>query len=66
LKISINNTAVVGDWYNDKAMFDTEALKIAVKNAVPEIKKLADYVTEKSNNDGGVNEFLKMLLDAKS
>ncbi len=65
LKIKMNNTAVLGDWYNDKSLFDTDALKIAVANAVPEIKKMADIVTKKTNNDDGVAEFLKILLQAK-
>ncbi|MFA7228961.1 MAG: Cof-type HAD-IIB family hydrolase [Melioribacteraceae bacterium] len=65
LKISMNNTAVIGDWYNDKSLFETEALKIAMANAVPELKKMADIVTKKNNNEGGVAEFLKMLLQSK-
>jgi Cof subfamily protein (haloacid dehalogenase superfamily) len=65
LNIKMNQTAVIGDWYNDKSLFETEALKIAVANAVPELKKMADIVTKKNNNEGGVAEFLKMLLTAK-
>ena len=66
LKLKIEETAVVGDWYNDRALFDTGALKIAVSNAVPEILRLADYVTEKSNNEDGVSEFLELVLKAKT
>ncbi len=65
LKLKITETAVVGDWYNDRALFDTGALKIAVKNAVPEILRLADFVTEKSNDEDGVAEFLELVLEAK-
>lgn len=65
LKVKMSSTAVIGDWYNDKSLFDTDALKIAVANAVPEIKKMADIVTKKNNNEDGVAEFLKMLLQAK-
>ena len=61
----MHNTAVLGDWYNDKSLFDTDALKIAVANAVPEIKKMADIVTKRNNNEEGVAEFLKILLQAK-
>ncbi|MEW6506657.1 MAG: HAD-IIB family hydrolase [Bacteroidota bacterium] len=64
-KVKIKHTAVLGDWYNDKSLFETDALKIAVANAVPEIKRLSDMVTKSSNNEGGVNEFLKLLLKAK-
>lgn len=66
LKISIKNTAVVGDWYNDKSMFRTKALKIAVANAVEELKEMADYVTTKTNDEDGVSEFLSMVIEAKN
>lgn len=66
LGIKIKNTAVIGDWYNDKSLFENDSLKIAVANAVPEIKRLSDMVTKRTNNEGGVNEFLKLLLKAKS
>ena len=65
LKIKMNHTAVLGDWYNDRSLFDTDALKIAVANAIPELKKMADIVTKRNNNEGGAAEFLKMLLHAK-
>ncbi|MEE9429929.1 MAG: HAD hydrolase family protein, partial [Melioribacteraceae bacterium] len=65
LKIKIKDTAVLGDWYNDRSMFETKALKIAVANAVEKIKNMADYVTERTNNEDGTAEFLSMLLKAK-
>ncbi len=60
------NTAVVGDWYNDLSLFETKALKISVKNAIAELKRNADHVLEKTNNEDGVSEFLEILLKAKS
>lgn len=65
LKIDINNVAVIGDWYNDLTLFDTNASKVAVANAVGEIKAKADYITVKNNINDGVAEFLKMVLKAK-
>lgn len=65
LKIKMNHTVVIGDWYNDKSLFETDALKVAVANAVPELKRMADIVTKRSNDEDGVAEFLKMLLQAK-
>ncbi len=64
-KAKAKETAVIGDWYNDRSMFETGALKIAVANAVPEIKSMADYVTSKTNDEDAVAEFLEMLLRAK-
>lgn len=66
LKIKENRTAVLGDWYNDISLFDSKAIKIALSNAIPELKKAADYVLEKSNNEEGAAEFLEALLTAKN
>jgi hydroxymethylpyrimidine pyrophosphatase-like HAD family hydrolase len=65
LKLKEKETAVLGDWYNDKSLFETDALKIAVSNAVPELKYMADFVTKRTNNEDGVAEFLKVLYKAK-
>ena len=65
LNISLKETAVLGDWYNDVSLFDTSALKIALANAVYEIKQLADFVTERTNNEDGAAEFLEMVFKNK-
>lgn len=65
LKIKIKETAVIGDWYNDKSLFENDSLKIAMENAVPELKRMADLILKKSNNEDGTADFLKMLLQAK-
>jgi Cof subfamily protein (haloacid dehalogenase superfamily) len=65
LNINIKHTVVMGDWYNDRSMFETNALKIALNNAVPEIKRMADKVMNRTNNEDGAAEFLEMLLKAK-
>jgi hydroxymethylpyrimidine pyrophosphatase-like HAD family hydrolase len=46
-------------------MFRTKALKIAVGNAVDEIKNMADHITNKTNNEDAAAEFLEMVLAAK-
>ena len=65
LKIKPQEAAVIGDWYNDISLFKTKAFKVALSNAVPEIKRMSDLVTEKSNNEDGTSEFLERLLKAK-
>lgn len=65
LNISLKQTAVIGDWYNDIEMFKTNALKVAVGNAVETIKNLADIVLKNSNNEDGVSEFLYEVYKAK-
>jgi hypothetical protein len=65
LSVKPNQAAVTGDWYNDIAAFQTKSLKIAVANAVPELLNRADIVTERSNNENGIDEFLEMVLKSK-
>ena len=65
LNINIKNTAVMGDWYNDRSLFRTKALKIAMANAVTEIKEMSDHITERTNDEDGTAEFLEMVLKAK-
>jgi Cof subfamily protein (haloacid dehalogenase superfamily) len=64
-KLGWDNIAVLGDWYNDTSMFETDALKIAVANAVPEIILKADFVTKKTNDEEGLCEFFEMILKSK-
>lgn len=66
LGISMAETVVTGDWYNDREVFETDAYKVAVANAVQPILKRADYITANTNNEDGLAEFLEHLLAAKS
>lgn len=66
LRIGIKETAVIGDWYNDKSLFETDAFKVALANAVAEIKYSADLITKNNNNESGVAEFLEMIIKAKT
>lgn len=66
LKVDIKNTAVLGDWYNDISLFETKALKVAMQNAISELKHNADIVLKKTNNEDGMSDFLELLLNAKT
>lgn len=66
LRISIKDTVVVGDWYNDVELFKTKAVKVSLSNAVPEIKYLSDEKLEFSNNDDGVGELLEKIYNQKN
>jgi len=65
LNIRKRNTAVVCDWYNDISLLQKPITKIAMRNAVDEVKELADFVTSKSNNEEGAAEFLEQVLNSK-
>lgn len=65
LDIKVKETAVIGDWFNDRSLFETDALKIAMGNAVPELKRMADHILSRSFHDDGTAEFLEMVYRAK-
>lgn len=52
LNKDINDVVVFWDGFNDRKMFQEAPLKIAMGNAIPELKKMADYVTADSDADG--------------
>jgi hydroxymethylpyrimidine pyrophosphatase-like HAD family hydrolase len=66
LDINEKDALVIGDWYNDIPMFETDAFKVAMANAVPELKQKADYVLSKSNNEEGITEIIEALLISKA
>lgn len=65
LNIKTHQAVVMGDWYNDISMFESDAIKVAMANSIPELIRNADHVTERSNNNEGPAEFLEMILQAK-
>lgn len=65
LSIKPWQSAVIGDWYNDITMFQTKAMKVAVANAIPELKNTADLITSGTNREDGTAEFFEMVLKSK-
>lgn len=51
-RASYEDVVVFGDGYNDLTMFDSRWTSIAMGNAVPELKKKADFVTRNADDDG--------------
>jgi len=66
LNLKKSEIAVIGDWYNDRDLFEYGALNIALQNTVPELKNKAHYITKSSNNEDGVGEFLQLVYDVTS
>ncbi|WP_273730112.1 Cof-type HAD-IIB family hydrolase [Leuconostoc mesenteroides] len=58
LGISRNEVAALGDNLNDAAQIKATGVGVAVANAKPEIKEMADLVLSKTNNEGAVAEFI--------
>ncbi|MDP7556787.1 MAG: HAD family hydrolase [Nitrospinaceae bacterium] len=64
LGISLSETVVFGDYLNDIDMFKIAGHAIAVENALPEVKSVAQQVIA-SNVDQGVIAYLESLFDRK-
>ncbi len=66
LSLKIDEIAVVGGGYNDRSLFAAGFFKVAVANALPELKETADYVTRRANNEGAALEFLDLVINGRS
>lgn len=62
LGIKIEETIAVGDNYNDMSMLKVAGLSVAAANAVGDVKKECDYVTQADNNEGVVAELIERFI----
>jgi hydroxymethylpyrimidine pyrophosphatase-like HAD family hydrolase len=60
LNIGIENCIAMGDGNNDISMFHECGYRVAMGNAMPDLKEIADYITDDNNHDG-VAKYLEML-----
>ncbi len=63
LSIPHESTVAIGDSLNDTEMLKYAAISFAMGNAPENVKKLCNYVTDTSNNDG-VASAIKMIIDS--
>jgi len=61
LNVNKDKVTVFGDSVNDIGMFEYAGKKIAVKNAIDEVKKRADIVLPHTNDEDGVAKYLYQL-----
>ena len=61
LNTPIERAIVYGDEMNDISMFAVAGTRVAMGNAIPQLKAMADYITDTNQNDG-VAKFMEMLL----
>lgn len=52
LEIKPEQVMAIGDQINDLSMMAFAGVSVAVENAIPEIKQLADFITSTNNEDG--------------
>ena len=58
----IENTVAVGDEENDCPMIEAAGVGVAMSNASPVAKAVADYVTERDNNHSGIAEVIEKFV----
>ncbi len=61
MEIPIEATISMGDNHNDVSMIEAAGLGIAMDNAEPEVKNVANSIAQ-SNNEDGVGKMLNELL----
>jgi phosphoglycolate phosphatase (TIGR01487 family) len=66
LNIPFSQTACIGDGENDIEMRNYCSILGAVANAVPELKKVADYICQKGYSEGVLEFVEKIILKLKS
>ena len=61
MDVNKDNVVVFGDSLNDIGMFEYAGVKIAVKNALDEVKKRADIILPHTNDEDAVAKYLKEI-----
>lgn len=62
---SIDQTIAIGDAWNDHEMIEAAGLGVAMGNAIPALKEIADYVTLTNNEEGVRHVIEKFVLNRK-
>lgn len=60
--IPLKEVIGIGDYHNDLGFCGKSGYVVALANAVKEMKQIADFVTERSCLDEGINEFFELFL----
>lgn len=63
MQISSEEIVAIGDNVNDKKMIEKSGYGIAMGQSAPQIKEIADYVTDSNVDDGVANALDKLLLN---
>lgn len=61
-KLKDEHVCFIGDDLPDLALLKRVGFAVAVKNAMPEIKRVSDYTTKKQGGYGAVREVLELIL----
>lgn len=62
LGLAHQDLLAVGDGWNDISMIKYAGLGVAMANAQPEVKQVADYITQHTNEEDGVAEVIEKFI----
>ena len=62
LGMTKDNAICCGDGFNDKSMIEYAGVGVAMENAQPAVKEVADYITKSNDEDGIVDVIDKFIL----
>lgn len=63
LGLAMHEIVTVGDNYNDMEMLQAAGYGVAVANAVPELKEMADHVTRATNSQSALAEVVELVIE---
>ncbi|MBE0645124.1 MAG: HAD family hydrolase [Bacteroidetes bacterium] len=63
--IDRKETAAIGDYSNDLEMCKFAGVSAAMRNGFKDLKHISDYITKADNDEGGVAEFLRLIVDSR-
>ena len=62
LGIPVEHTVAAGDEANDEMMIRAAGVGVCMRNGTEALKAIADYVTERDNNQDGIREIIEKFL----
>lgn len=63
MSIDPKDVMILGDSFNDYSMFEIFEESVAMKNAIPEVKAIAKYITDSNDNLGVAQAIYNVLND---
>ncbi|GAA0085920.1 Cof-type HAD-IIB family hydrolase [Clostridium sp. CTA-7] len=63
MSIAMEDVMILGDSFNDYSMFEIFEETVAMKNAIPEVKAIAKYITDSNDNLGVAKAIYNVIND---
>ncbi|MDO4187830.1 MAG: Cof-type HAD-IIB family hydrolase [Lachnospiraceae bacterium] len=62
LSVDMKDTVAAGDEENDLPMIQAAGTGVCMRNGVDSLKEAADYITKRTNNEGGIKEIIDRFI----